>query len=108
MGTSFLRAEVRYVLARNRVDLALLRVGVHGNVIRLQGELRRSAGLPRMTQEAVEGLEREIRRIPGVRRVEMLLANWRRQDSGWKPSDAPVHEESDIEFLAQPVESTPH
>jgi hypothetical protein len=92
MGESFLRAETRSVLSRNRVELSLLRVGVFGNVIRLQGVLRRAAGLPEMTHEALENLEREIRRIPGVRRVEMHLSNWQRRDSEWTPTGTAVLE----------------
>jgi hypothetical protein len=85
MGESFLRAEIRSVLSRNRVEPSLLRVGVFGSVVRLQGVLRRVAGLPALSHEALEGLELEIRRIPGVRRVEMHLTNWLREDSEWKP-----------------------
>jgi hypothetical protein len=96
MGESFVRAEARSILSRNRLVLALLRVGVFGNAIRLQGALRRVAGLPELTHEALESLEREMRRIPGVRRVEMLLDNWHRQDSEWKPT---ATEELDIEEL---------
>jgi hypothetical protein len=92
MRETFLRAETRSVLSKNRVELALLRVGVFGNVVRLQGALRRVAGLPDMTHEALESLEQEIRRIPGVRRVEVHLSNWRRQDSEWIPTAAPVLE----------------
>lgn len=103
MGTSFLRAETRSVLCRNRIELSLLRVGVHGNVIRLQGILRRSAELPDLTHEALEGLEREIRRIPGVKRVEMLLSNWWRQDSEWRPMLAAVPET--VELGPQAVET---
>jgi hypothetical protein len=86
MRESFVRAEVRSILSRNRIELALLRVGVFGNAVRLQGVLRRVAGLPELTHEALENMEREVRRIPGVRRVEMHLANWLRQDSEWKPT----------------------
>ena len=92
MGTSFLRAETRSVLSKYRVELSLIRVGVFGNVIRLQGHLRRVVGLPEMTHEALESLEREIRRVPGVRRVEMHLTNWGRKDSEWKPVETPVLE----------------
>src|SRR5262245_30376624 len=87
MGESFLRAETRSVLSKNRVELSLVRVGVFGSVIRLQGILRRAAGLPELTHEALENLERELRRIRGVQRVEMLLSNWRRQDSEWRPTE---------------------
>jgi hypothetical protein len=91
MGT-FLRAETRSVLSRNRIEVSLLRVGVFGKVVRLQGVLRRTNGLPELTQEALEGLEREIRRIPGVQRVEMLLSNWQRQNSEWRSMGSPVLE----------------
>jgi hypothetical protein len=90
MSTSFLRAEIRSVLSKNRVEHSLLRVGVFGSVIRLQGVLKRVAGLPELSHEALEGLELELRRIPGVRRVEMLLTNWWRQDSEWKPLETAV------------------
>jgi hypothetical protein len=102
MGPSFLRAETRSVLAKNRVELSQLRVGVFGNVIRLQGVLVRAAGIPDMTHEALENMEREIRRIPGVKRVEMLLSNWRRQDSEWKPIETTVVESDELD--AQVVE----
>jgi len=102
MGESFLRAETRSVLSRNRVELSLVRVGVFGSVIRLQGVLRRTAGLPEMTHEALESLEREIRRIPGVQRIEMHLSNWRRQDSEWKPVSTPVLETPVRQFELDP------
>jgi len=92
LGTSFLRAEIRSVLAANRIELALLHIGVFGNMVRLQGVLRRAAGLPELTNEALESMEAEIRRLPGVRRVELHLTNWRRQDSAWKPVAAAVRE----------------
>ena len=96
-GTSFLRAETRSVLSRNRVELSLVRVGVFGSVIRLQGVLRRVTGQTEMTHECLEALERELRRIPGVHRIEMHLTNWRRQESQWK----------EIEFSALETELTP-
>jgi len=102
MGTSFLRAETRSVLSSNRVELSLLRVGVFGNVIRLQGMLQRAAGLPELTHEALESLELEIRRIPGVKRVEMHLSNWRRKDSEWKAVATPVLETVELEPQTPP------
>lgn len=83
MGTSFLRSEIRSVLSKNRIDQVRLRVGVFGSVVRLQGVLVRVHGQSQLSHEALEGLEREIRRIPGVKRVELLLENWRRQASHW-------------------------
>ena len=85
MGTSFLRAEARSVLTRNRIELTGLQVGVYGQIVRLQGLLRRCAGLPPLSLEGVESLESELRRIRGVRRVEMQLLNWRRVDGTWTP-----------------------
>ena len=84
------------------VKASLLRVGVFGSVVRLQGILRRTHGLPELTQEALEGLEREIRRIPGVQRVEMLLSNWRRQDAEWKPIGTQVLETVVLDLEAAP------
>jgi len=84
MDASFVRAETRAILSRHRVELPLLRVGAFGNLVRLQGVLKRAAGLPDLTQEALVGMEQELRRIPGVRRVELHLSNWRRQGREWK------------------------
>lgn len=106
MGESFVRAEARSILSKNRIELALLRVGVFGNAIRLQGVLRRVAGLPELTHEALEGLEREMRRIPGVRRVEMLLSNWQRKDSEWMSTETEELETVALDPLAPPTEST--
>jgi len=104
MGTSFVRAETRSVLSKNRVDLALLRVGVFENVIRLQGVLRRVAGLPDMTHEALESLERELRRIPGVRRVEMHLTNWHRQEGEWRLIGTVELDTVELDPLAPPAQ----
>src|SRR5687767_4996759 len=98
MENSFLRAETRSVLSRNRIELSLLRVGVFGKIIRLQGVLRRTPGQPEMTHEALDNMEREIRRIPGVQRVEMHLSNWRRQDSAWKPVPIPAMEAAELDL----------
>ena len=107
MGSSFLRAEARAVFARYRIDLALLRVGAYGDVLRLQGTLKRSAGLPQLTHEALENLELELRRIRGVRRVEMHLSNWTRHESLWRPVTSRVLEaEPTVEILpTRPVHS---
>jgi hypothetical protein len=45
----------------------------------------------------MEGLELEIRRIPGVQRVEMLPSNWRRQDSEWRPIESPALETVELD-----------
>jgi hypothetical protein len=92
LGTSFLRAETRSVLSRNRIDLSDLRIGIHGSVIRLHGHLTRAAGLPPFTGEGLEGLERELRRLPGVRRVELHLSNWRRKGTEWRSAEVRVFE----------------
>lgn len=105
MGETFLRAETRSVLSKNRIELSLLRVGTFGSVVRLQGVLRRVAGLPEMTHEGLESLEREIRRIPGVRRVEMLVNNWRRQGNEWKHVEPLVHETVELHPQASPVQA---
>jgi hypothetical protein len=104
MGESFVRAEARSILSKNRLELALLRVGVFGNAIRLQGVLRRIAGLPELTHEALESLEREMRRIPGVRRVEMLLSNWHRQDCEWMPTASEVIDIVDVDPQMSPAQ----
>jgi len=102
MGTSFLRAETRSVLSKNRIELSLVRVGVFETVVRLQGQLRRTAGLPEMTHEALESLEREIRRIPGVRRVEMHLTNWQRSNSAWQLVESPDRATAETDPKAVP------
>jgi len=107
MGTSFLRAEARSVLSRNRIEIALARVGVFGNVIRLQGVLRRSAGLPELTHEALESLERELRRIPGVQRVEMHLSNWQRDAKEWRPTPTPVLQNVELDRPVEHLELEP-
>ena len=91
MGSSFLRTEIRGVLTRHRIDLSCLQIGVYGNTVRLLGILKRSHGQPDLSFEALENLEKDARRIRGIRRLEFLFSNWRREADGW------------VEFAIEPI-----
>ena len=97
-----IRAVLRGILVRNRVDLNMINIGAFRGVIRLQGKIRRTRGGSDFTAEALENLERDVRFIRGVRRVYMDFNNWHRdQRSGcWERQE---QTESHLECL--PTES---
>lgn len=84
-----IRAGLRTVLARHRVDLTKTQFFCTRGVVRMTGELSPvGAEARRMTLSlcAVEAFEHDVTRVKGVERVHFDFANWRRLDNGeWKP-----------------------
>lgn len=83
-----IRANLRTVLARHRVDLNRTSFSCSRGVVRMLGELCRhgaTAGKP-VEMGEVEALERELQSVKGVSRVHFDLLNWRRLSTGeWQP-----------------------
>jgi hypothetical protein len=76
-----IRVALRSILIRNHVDLSSVQIGSFSGVVRLRGELKRSHGEVSFTAEALDALERDARRIRGVRRVLLDFRNWMRDQS---------------------------
>jgi hypothetical protein len=92
-----IQAGVRRVLARHWVDLMAIRLYASRGSIRFQGSLRRlgDAAFESSQLTVVDSIEKEVRRIRGVRRVSFDLSNWRQDTAGrWVERCAVPAEES--------------
>ena len=78
--------HIRMVLVRHFIDMGRLTINISMNCVRLTGSLARLPGVAaRLSAEIVSSLFSEIRRIPGVKRVDGYFDNWRQADGagGW-------------------------
>jgi len=82
-----IRANVRSILTQQHLDIQPLAIASARGVIRVTGELRRStSGAGAIRPSTLDDLERELRRVQGVRRVYIEAPNWRRSTNGtWVP-----------------------
>jgi hypothetical protein len=80
-----IRAEVRSVLVRQRVDQWRLLVRVSGGIVRITGELVFLRGSDPTPPSLVEALERALNATTGVKNTTIDVSNWKRPFGGeWK------------------------
>lgn len=80
-----IRAEVRSLLVRQRVDQWRLQVRVAGGIVRITGELIFLRGSDPTPPSLVEGLERALNTTTGVKHTTIDVSNWRKPSGGeWK------------------------
>jgi len=80
-----IRAEVRSLLVRQRVDQWRLQVRVTGGMVRITGELVFLRGSDPTPPSLVEGLERSLCTSSGVKHVSIEVTNWKKPSGGeWK------------------------
>ena len=80
-----IRAEVRSLLVRQRVDQWRLQVRVTGGIVRINGELVFLRGSDPTPPSLVEGLERALCAVTGVKHTTIEVSNWKKPSGGeWK------------------------
>ena len=80
-----IRAEVRSLLVRQRVDQWRLQVRVSAGMVRINGELVFLRGSDPTPPALVEGLERALSATTGVKHVSIDVTNWKKPSGGeWK------------------------
>lgn len=80
-----IRAEVRSLLVRQRVDQWRLQVRVSGGMVRINGELVFLRGSDPTPPSLVEALERALCTTTGVKHVSIDVSNWKKPSGGeWK------------------------
>lgn len=82
------RANLRAVLTRHRIDLSKASFFCARGVVRMLGELRRHGASSATGVELgeIEAIERDIQGLKGVTRVHFDLSNWNKLSNGrWKP-----------------------
>ena len=80
-----IRAEVRSLLVRQRVDQWRLQVRVSGGLVRITGELVFLRGSDPTPPSLVEALERALGATAGVKHATLEVSNWRKPSGGeWK------------------------
>ncbi len=81
---------VRNVLVRRWVDLDRLRIGTSDGVVHIEGEIRQCLSLApaigegRPSVQFVRKIDRELRRIAGVRDVVLSLDGFERVGTEWR------------------------
>lgn len=100
MFDNVIRAELRKIFRRLRLDLTSLQYGSYGGVVRLRGTLRTTERGTPLGIEHLEALTRDLRGVHRVRRVDLHLTNARQTpDGAWhlrddqevEPIEAEVH-----------------
>jgi hypothetical protein len=80
-----IRAEIRSLLVRQRVDQWRLQVRVAGGIVRITGELVFLRGSDPTPPSLVETLERSLLKTGGVKHATLEVSNWRKPSGGeWK------------------------
>jgi hypothetical protein len=80
-----IRAEVRSLLVRQRVDQWRLQVRVTNGIVRVTGELVFLRGSDPTPPALVEALERSLNTTAGVKRATLEVSNWSKPSGGeWK------------------------
>jgi hypothetical protein len=80
-----IRSEVRSLLVRQRVDQWRLQVRVSCGLVRITGELVFLRGSDPTPPSLVEGLERSLMALSGVRQTQIEVSNWKKPSGGeWK------------------------
>ena len=80
-----LRAEIRSLLVRQRVDQWRMQVRVSGGIVRITGDLIFLRGSDPTPPSLVEGLERSLNTSAGVKHATLEVSNWKKPSGGeWK------------------------
>jgi len=91
-----IRAEIRSLLVRHRVDQWRLQVRVTNGMVRVTGELVFLRGSDPTPPSLVEALERSLNTTAGVKRTSLDVTNWVRVSGcEWK-----LKERTDVRTLA--------
>jgi hypothetical protein len=92
MAESFNRTEtyrkVRSALVKHWIDLGRISIVVSPGSIRLHGTFARLPGVTtELTTTIMDSIFRELRRVPGIQRVNAKFDNWEQEGAygGWKP-----------------------
>ena len=79
-----IRAEIRSLLVRQRVDQWRMQVRVANGVVRVTGELIFLRGSDPTPPCLVENLERSLSTTAGVKNVTLDVSNWSKGSGEWK------------------------
>ena len=80
-----IRAEVRSLLVRQRVDQWRVQVRVTNGMVRINGELVFLRGSDPTPPALVEQLERALNATAGVKHASLEVSNWKKPSGGeWK------------------------
>jgi len=79
-----IRAEIRSLLVRQRVDQWRLQVRVSSGMVRITGELIFLRGSDPTPPHLVENLERSLYQSAGVKNASIDVTNWSKASGQWK------------------------
>jgi len=79
-----IRAEIRSLLVRQRVDQWRLQVRVSSGMVRITGELVFLRGSDPTPPYLVENLERALYQSEGVKNATLDVTNWSKTSGEWK------------------------
>ena len=83
-------SDVRRILNKNWISLKLLRFSCTGGIVYFRGSIELMYNAPSggegwqgISSEQIGNLERAIKKIPNVKRVNFKLDNWEKTSNGW-------------------------
>ena len=83
-------ADVRRILNKRWISMKQLRFSCTGGIVYLRGTLELMYNAPTggtgwhgISGEQIGNLERAIKKIPNVKRVNFKLNNWEKKSDGW-------------------------
>jgi hypothetical protein len=79
-----IRAEVRSLMVRQRVDQWRLQVRVTNGMVRITGELVFLRGSDPTPPYLVDNFERALAQTAGVKNATLDVANWSKASGEWK------------------------
>ncbi len=78
--------QIRRIMVKHWIDLGRLSVRSHDGSVLVRGHLQRVEGVgTELTNQIVESIFHETKRVPGAIRVKVYLENWANDSGGWRP-----------------------
>ena len=87
-----INADVRRILNKHWISLKKLRFSCIGGIVYMRGNIDLMYNAPTsgndrqgISGEQIRNLERAIKKIPNVKRINFQLNNWEKKSDGWTP-----------------------
>ncbi len=99
-----LNAEIRKILAENWVDTGLLYYKSVGQVVILEGVMKKRGGdMTSITPVVMDKIEKALNALPDVKRVRFRLENFAKVDGDWKHMITKMLERKEKHMMFDPA-----
>jgi len=92
--------SIRRVMVKHWIDLGRVSVRSTQGRVLIRGTLQRVPGTPsELTTPLVEAMMAEMKRLPGVRRIQAHLDNWIQEGGRWRPHERAASTLDDVDSV---------